>query len=164
MIRNAVFDVDGVFTDGKFHYDQSKKIYKVFGAHDGDAIKFLRYNNVMVYAISADQRGYEITKARMNDMNIPLTYVSEKNRLEYIKKNYPLNSLFFMGDGLFDAQVLKVASASACPANGTSIAKKHAKFVTERAGGNGAVLEAVEWLSTTGFLENKLEDYINVKS
>lgn len=162
MITDAIFDVDGVFTNGTFHYNSSSKVYKVFGAHDSDAIKFLRYNNVKIHAISADNRGFKISNARMADMGIPLTLVSEKDRFQFVSTNFPLASTFFMGDGLHDAKILSAVKVGICPSNACNYAKDSAAFVTERCGGNGAILEAVEWLSANKFLQKTLEDYLNV--
>ena len=162
VIKDAIFDVDGVFTDGTFHYNSAAKVYKVFGAHDGDAIKYLRYNDVDVHAISADKRGFSITKARMTDMGIPLTLVSEKERFEFVTNNFNLATTLFMGDGLHDAKILNAVKVGVCPSNGCNYAKNAATFVTERRGGDGAVLEAVEWLSANNFLAKSLEDYLNV--
>lgn len=163
MITHAILDVDGVFTDGTFYYNSKSKVYKVFGAHDSDAIKFLRYNDVEIQAISADKRGFEISSARMADMNIPLSFVSENDRYEYVVNNFSLESAFFMGDGLYDVKVLSAVKVGICPANGCSQAKSAATFVTQREGGNGAVLEAVEWLANNNFLFKSLEEYLNDK-
>lgn len=161
MIENAIFDVDGVFTNGTFHYNCASKVYKVFGAHDADAIKFLRYNDVKIHAISADKRGFEISNARMADMGIPLKLVPEDERFEFVSSNFALETTFFMGDGLHDAKVLSAVKVGICPSNGCNHAKTAARFVTERHGGNGAVLEAVEWLVANNFLQKTLEDYLD---
>lgn len=161
LIEDAIFDVDGVFTDGAFCYNSETKVYKVFGAHDGDAIKFLRYNNVNIHAITADKRGFAISEARMRDMGIPLTLVSEKGRFEFVTNNFNLATTFFMGDGLHDAEVLNAVKVGVSPSNGCNLAKTAAAFVTERRGGDGAVLEAVEWLAANNFLAKSLEDYLN---
>ncbi|MBF9028553.1 phosphatase [Rhodobacterales bacterium FZCC0188] len=161
LITHAVFDVDGVFTDGKFHYNTDRKVYKIFGAHDSDAIKYLRYNDVDVSAISADERGFEISRARMSDMGIPLTLVPERSRYEFIKTNYDLHSLFFMADGLHDSKVLKAAKVGICPSNGCSFAKSSATYATKRRGGNGAIMEAVEWLAINGYMNKSFDEYLN---
>ena len=35
-----ILDVDGVMTSGKFLYSSKGKIFKEFGAHDNDGIKY----------------------------------------------------------------------------------------------------------------------------
>lgn len=142
MITDVLFDVDGVFTDGKFGYTQDGKVSKTFGPHDSDGIKLLRWVGLNVSAISADQRGFEISRARMNDMKIPLTLVSEIDRFSYVRQNYDMNSLAFVGDGIFDAAVIESAKFGIAPANATMAAHRKADYSTKNPGGNGAVFEA----------------------
>jgi len=60
---------------------------KQFGPHDSDGFKIINSLNIKVRAISADHRGFEITKKRLNDMGVELTLVSEHDRLGWIKSN-----------------------------------------------------------------------------
>lgn len=161
MITDAIFDVDGVFTDGTFHYDDAKKIYKIFGAHDSDAIKFLKFNGIKVQAITADKRGFEISQARMRDLNLQLTLIKETERLAFVSSEFKLNKTFFMGDGLHDATVLKAVAYGVCPANACDLAKMSANFVTTRRGGDGAILEATQWLSENKYVPKSFEDYLS---
>ena len=153
VIQMMIFDVDGVFTDGKFIYDERGKKYKSFGAHDADGINLLKNSGIIVQAITADKRGYSITEKRMHDMNIPLNLVSENERNQYICNLGTPHSICFMGDGHYDAQIFKNIGYSIAPANAVEIAKKNAKFVTKSKGGNGAVYEAcLHVLEKTGKL------------
>jgi 3-deoxy-D-manno-octulosonate 8-phosphate phosphatase (KDO 8-P phosphatase) len=145
-IVRAIFDVDGVFTDGKFTYSSEGKIYKQFGAHDGDGIKLLKKAGLNILAISADKRGFQITKARMDDMKIPLTLVAEQERLDWILDSGNPDQTFFMGDGFYDAACMKRVAFSAAPQNAVEIAKKQASYVTKSPGGSGAVFEACIFL------------------
>lgn len=137
-----LFDVDGVFTDGSFYYSEDGKVLKKFGPHDGDGIKLLRTLGLAVSAISADHRGFEITRARMNDMKIDVELVSEVNRFNYVRNNFDTGALAFMGDGNFDAAVMSICGYSVAPANATRAAKRTAALVTSAKGGDGAVAEA----------------------
>lgn len=142
MIDTVVFDVDGVFTDGGFYYSAEGKVFKRFGAHDSDGIKLLRKLGIKIFSISADKRGFDITKRRMDDLKIPLTYVSEESRFQYIKNNFDRKSTGFVGDGMHDAAVLSYVEFGLAPANACFLAKQSAQFVTESEGGAGAVFEA----------------------
>ena len=64
--KKIVFDVDGVFTTGQFLYTEEGKFAKVFGPHDNDGIKLIK-KYLDVEAISADKRGWNITKKRIQD-------------------------------------------------------------------------------------------------
>ena len=73
-VYHVIFDVDGVFTDGTFFYDSHGKCFKRFGPHDSDGIKLLRSANFSIEAITADKRGFPISKAR-NDYNFSHIYL-----------------------------------------------------------------------------------------
>ena len=150
-IINAVFDVDGVFTDGGFYYSDSGKVLKRFGPHDGDGVKFLKYLGINVHAITADARGLPITRARMSDMGIDVTLVSEASRLAYFEEHFEAQSTAFVGDGIFDSAILKEVKFGIAPQNATLAAKNCADVVTKRSGGDGAVFEAAFLIGKTYF-------------
>jgi len=140
--EKIVFDVDGVFTTGQFLYTEDGKFAKIFGAHDNDGIKKIK-NFLNVEAISADKRGWNITKKRIqDDMGIPLTEVSESERLEYFKKMGDLSKVIYMGDGLHDIPIFAIVGYSIAPANAVPQAKMAASYVTQARSGEGAVLDA----------------------
>jgi 3-deoxy-D-manno-octulosonate 8-phosphate phosphatase (KDO 8-P phosphatase) len=61
-----ILDVDGVMTDGKFHYSENGKVMKVFGADDSDAFSLLA-SSLDIHFVSGDRRGFAISKARIAD-------------------------------------------------------------------------------------------------
>ena len=140
---HLILDVDGVLTTGQFFYSADNGKYtKVFGPHDGDGIKVIR-KYLTVEAITADRRGFEISKRRVEiDMKIPLTIVSEENRMQWMKDTYDLKSSVFMGDGIFDAYVFENCLYGIAPQNAFYIAKEKADYVTTLNSGEGAVAEA----------------------
>jgi len=152
QITDFILDVDGVFTTGQFLYTADGKFAKIFGAHDSDGIKLVkRYLNVCT--ISADARGFAITKKRVQeDMGLTLHLVSEGERLEWLKKNFDLSHCVYMGDGIFDAQAFNYVAYSIAPANAFFLAKKEAQYVTEARSGEGAVAEAC-WHVIENFFE-----------
>lgn len=141
--KYLVFDVDGVFTTGPFLYTIDGKFAKTFGPHDNDGIKMIR-EKIEIQAISADKRGFEITKKRIqDDMKIPLTLVNEKERLTWFKENFKnLEEVVYMGDGIHDAEVFELVGYGIAPNNAFYVAKDKADFVTNARSGEGAVAEA----------------------
>ena len=143
-INYVILDLDGVFTDGSFTYSEQGKIYKVFGAHDADGLKLLKNAAVHIDVITADKRGFEISKRRMEDMDVRISLVSDVNRLAWVQNKIDEgHNIMFMGDGLYDAFVFKKVKYGIAPKNACEIARKNADFVTNSIGGSGAVLEAV---------------------
>jgi 3-deoxy-D-manno-octulosonate 8-phosphate phosphatase (KDO 8-P phosphatase) len=141
--KNFILDVDGVFTDGKFHYSENGKIYKVFGDADNDALSIIK-NQIHVEMITGDKRGFPISKKRINeDMGYPISLVSTYERIDWIKERFNPQETIYMGDGIYDPIVFDAVAYSIAPQNAFYNTKKYANFVTSSIGGEGAVAEAV---------------------
>jgi YrbI family 3-deoxy-D-manno-octulosonate 8-phosphate phosphatase len=145
----VISDVDGCLTDGRYIYTADGKVAKVFGPHDNDGVKLLKANNIDVVFISADKRGFPITRKRIEDMKCPIFNVSEAERVQwvdnYVKANGYEFSVFF-GDGIGDVPVKDVVTYFACPANARKEAKMAAQYITESIGGQGAFLDLAQWV------------------
>ena len=147
--KNFILDVDGVLTDGKFHYTDQGKVMKVFGSDDADALNLIK-DDMNILFISGDKKGFEISKKRVEDMGFEIRYASTSQRVNWIKTNcfYNLNETIYMGDGIFDSLVFDEVGFSIAPANAFEHTKKQASIVTKRKGGEGAVAEAVFYIIT----------------
>ena len=75
-------------------------------------------------------------------MGFKLNYIKSDKRFDWIKKNFDLKKLIFMGDGLVDRVILKNSFYSIAPSNADSVCKKYANYVTKNSGGSRAVSEA----------------------
>ena len=141
--KNFILDVDGVFTDGRFHYSVDGKIGKVFGDADNDALSLIK-NRLHIEMVSGDKRGFPITKKRIHDdMGYPLSMVSTFQRIDWIMERFDPMETIYMGDGIYDPLVFAKVGYSIAPANAFYKTKKFASYVTESSGGQGAVAEAV---------------------
>ena len=140
-----ILDVDGVLTSGKFLYTNEGKVMKEFGPHDAYSLKKLK-ENINISFISADERGFEISKKRVIDMGFSIELVSEDSRYNYIKDKYSLEKLIYMGDGDSDSKILKEAFIGIAPANSRPQALEVANYITKAIGGEGAVAEACDYL------------------
>jgi len=137
-----ILDVDGVMTTGHFLYTVDGKVMKIFGPDDNDGLSLLK-NNLEIRFVTGDKKGFDISKKRIvDDMKFPLDLVSTIRRIEWISERYPLESVIYMGDGIFDHYVMRKVAYAIAPANADKLAKKHAHYVTERSGGDRAVAEA----------------------
>jgi YrbI family 3-deoxy-D-manno-octulosonate 8-phosphate phosphatase len=139
--NHFVTDVDGVLTDGGFLYNETGKVFKKFGPHDSDGFKIIKSLKLSVCAISADKRGFSITKKRLTDMNIPVYLVSEEERFEWVQSRYKLDKTIFVGDGFHDLKLLSSCGLGFSPKNAPAVVKKEANIVTNTVGGNGVILE-----------------------
>jgi 3-deoxy-D-manno-octulosonate 8-phosphate phosphatase (KDO 8-P phosphatase) len=144
--KNFILDVDGVFTDGKFHYTAEGKTFKTFGDADSDALSLLK-QYLKIEMVTGDKRGFPISKKRINeDMGYPISLVSTFQRKEWIAEKFELNETIYMGDGIYDVLVFDAVGFSIAPDNAFTNTKKQAKFVTSARGGEGAVAEACVYI------------------
>lgn len=138
---NFILDVDGVLSTGQFLYSSDGKAYKIFGPHDADGLKLVR-DKVNILFISADKRGFEISKKRVIDMGQAIEFVDESNRYDYLKNKYGLENIIYMGDGIFDAPVIRDCKFGIAPASARIEAKEAADYVTPSRAGEGAICDA----------------------
>jgi len=138
---NFVLDVDGVLSTGQFLYSVKGKIFKVFGPHDADGLELIK-EQVDVLFISADHRGFSISQKRVLDMGFKIKLVSQHDRYDFIRKNFNLDNLIFMGDGIFDVPLLKECKFGIAPANARIEARKAADYITPSKAGEGAICDA----------------------
>jgi len=137
-----ILDLDGVLTDGKFLYSKSGKSYKAFSVDDHDGIKLVQ-TFLDVHIVSADSRGFEISKRRVvKDMNLSLTLVSIEDRLDWIERNFGLDNTIYMGDGIFDKAIFQKVYYAIAPSSALKEVRRAADFVTTAKGGERSVAEA----------------------
>lgn len=140
--RCFILDVDGVMTSGQFLYTSEGKAMKIFGPDDNDALSLLK-TSLEIRFVTGDKKGFAISKKRIvGDMGFALDLVSTIHRIDWIKDNYKISEVIYMGDGIFDHYVMKHVGYSIAPANADRFAKQSANYVTERSGGDRAVAEA----------------------
>lgn len=142
MDKIIVSDVDGVLNTGQFLYNEKGKQFKIFGPHDGDGVKILKKHGFDVKFVSADHRGFAITKARIDDMKCNVELVSEGDRYDFINNKYGLKNVIYIGDGLHDAKILKDAYFGIAPIDARIEARLAAQYITESKAGSGAFLDA----------------------
>jgi 3-deoxy-D-manno-octulosonate 8-phosphate phosphatase (KDO 8-P phosphatase) len=145
-LRLAVFDVDGVMTDGRFVYSTEGKVHKTFGPDDADALKVLR-EHVPVAFVSADRRGFPITEKRIaGDMGYEVALVGGAERLEWMASRAPLEQVAYMGDSFTDIPALKAVGTGLTTSDALPGVQRAADYVTQRRGSERAVAEACFFL------------------
>ncbi len=142
QIKLALFDVDGVLTDGSLHYGSDGEELKTFNALDGHGLKMLGAVGVTVGVISA--RKSKALERRLTDLGIAHQHlgVSDKvsvfdSLLQELKIN--AEQAAFTGDDVIDLPVMQQCGLKFSVHNGHFIVKHFADWVTPQAGGAGAV-------------------------
>jgi 3-deoxy-D-manno-octulosonate 8-phosphate phosphatase (KDO 8-P phosphatase) len=148
-IKAVALDVDGVLTDGTFIWGPSGEEYKQFSFSDVMGISLASKEGIIFALISGEDNALidrfaekmkiaDVSKG-CKDKAAALISFSKKYKLE-------LNQICFMGDDVNDIGALALAGFSAAPANAHESVKQKVKFVTTKAGGNGAVRELLDLL------------------
>ncbi len=83
-IRLVVFDVDGVFTDGRLYYGPGGEELKVFHVHDGQGVKRLLRQGVTVAVISG--RDSAAVSRRMQDLGIAHVFQGDEDKLPIFER------------------------------------------------------------------------------
>lgn len=143
-IKIAIFDVDGVMTDGGLIYDQDGKEYKVFNAKDGQGLVMLKRAGIKTVVITAKES--HMVEKRFTDLGFTRIYQGQKNKehaLDEVVDDYELkfDEVAYMGDDLPDLCVLRKVGLPSCPKDAVPEVIKASRFVTNRLGGHGAVRE-----------------------
>ena len=86
--------------------------------------------------------GSLVSFKELTSKEFKLTLVSEKIRINYLEKKFGLKNIIYMGDGIFDAEILKKSFYGIAPKNSRIEARQSADFITQSNSGEGAVLDA----------------------
>jgi len=141
-IKLALFDVDGVLTDGQLHYGASGEQTKVFHALDGHGLKMLQTAGIEVGVISA--RASQALQFRLKDLNIKHCFLGVEDKravFQELLTNLKIDGSVccFTGDDVIDLPVMQECGLKFSVANGHFIVQDKADWVAPLTGGNGAV-------------------------
>ena len=148
-IRLLVLDVDGVLTDGGLYYGPSGEDITRFHVQDGLAMVEARRAGLALAVISG-RTSASVTR-RLVDLGITEVHqgVQDKSTvLAALTTRLGLDpaEVAVMGDDLVDLPVMRRAGLALAPLNAVREVREAAHWVSRRAGGEGAVREAVELL------------------
>lgn len=141
-VKLALFDVDGVLTDGKLHYGPEGEQMKVFHALDGHGLKMLQSAGIDVGVISA--RKSIALQTRLNDLGVKHCHLGINNKravFQDMLKELGLHGddCAFAGDDVIDLPVMSECGLKFSVENGHFIVKDIADWIAPFTGGNGAV-------------------------
>jgi 3-deoxy-D-manno-octulosonate 8-phosphate phosphatase (KDO 8-P phosphatase) len=147
IIRLLLLDVDGVLTDGQIIYDEQGSELKTFSVQDGQGISWLLKEGILVGILSGRISG--AVEKRAKELGITFLFQGIQNKLtlfEKLLKKTKLNreQVSFIGDDFIDLGLLKKVGFSISVPNGHPLVQKAVDYVTQAAGGKGAVREVSE--------------------
>ncbi|MFX0014111.1 MAG: KdsC family phosphatase [Promethearchaeota archaeon] len=141
-VKMAIFDIDGVFTDGSVYIDSNGREMVKFSRIDGKGIELLIEAGIHVGIISSEAS--DAVKYRMNKLNISEVHLGIRNKLESynsIKEKFQLSDheICYCGDDIQDIQILTRCGFSCCPKNAQNEVKDICDYISEYEGGSGFV-------------------------
>jgi len=157
VVKALLMDCDEVLTDGTSCYSKDGKVMKLFSTLDSKRTKLAQEQNIHLAVITKDDTGFEITKVRCRDMELPLFQAANaEEKLTIAKKlvkewGINLAECAFIGDDdMMDGYMLNEVGMPIVVANATEKAKQIIRsrggYCTAAMGGHGAVGEAVEYI------------------
>lgn len=194
-IKLLLFDVDGVLTDGKIwlfptpanasqttsehrsrHADepgygiqsQSMVEAKGFHAHDGTGISLARLAGIKTGLIT--KRISETVALRARDLKIEYVYQGIANKAASFaeileSEGLTADEAAFVGDDIIDLPVMRRCGLAIAVANARADVKEEAHMITDHAGGDGALRDAIEYvLNAQGRLKEVVAEYIHERA
>ena len=149
QVRLVAFDVDGVFTDGRFYLSDDGIESKAFNTQDGFGVRQLIDAGVSVAVISGRASG--AVEHRMKELGVPFVALACKDKvaaLEDIIAELGITpaECAFVGDDIPDLAALEYAGVSIAVANATPQLLQKCDLTTRASGGAGAVREICDML------------------
>lgn len=156
-IKLAIFDVDGVLTDGRLYFLEDGSEFKTFNTLDGQGIKMLIASGVATAIISG--RKTPVVERRAKNLGIEHLYQGREDKLVVLDEllgqlglNY--EQVAYLGDDLPDLPVIRRVGLGMAVANAATFVRQHAHGITQARGGEGAAREFCELImSAQGSLE-----------
>ncbi len=144
-VRLAIFDVDGVWTDGTLWFGPRGEAMKAFNILDGHGIKLLMKGGVRTAIISGRKSPAVTARARELSVQHVIQGVGDdkvpafEKLVAKLKLRGELCS--YMGDDIQDLAVMRRCGFAVAVANAVDEVKAHAQYVTRAHGGGGAIRE-----------------------
>ncbi len=148
VIRAIVSDVDGTMTDGGVTLGDGPVSWRTFNTHDGYGHDLLHAAGVKIGWLSSTGSGESI-HARAKQLKVEFVDVARGDKgprlLALCKQmGVPPEAVLYVGDDLNDLPAMKLAGATACPADAVEAVRAAVDVVLTKEGGRGAFREAAD--------------------
>jgi len=163
-IELVIFDVDGVMTNGGLFFDNDGREYKMFNSRDGHGMRMLCEGGINAAVITG--RRSELVDYRMKDLGVTLVYQGYRDKVpayEALMQRCGLSSdqVAYVGDDVVDLPIMTRVGFAIAVQDAHPYVKKHAHWITQNAGGSGAVRDVCElMLEAKGLLAQALNSYL----
>ena len=148
-MKAAVFDVDGVLTDGRLYIGEQGETVKAFSALDGHGLKLLKQGGIQPLVITG--RDCAAVRRRVADLGLVHAVYGAHDKLSAasvllasLQLAWP--DVAVIGDDWPDLPLLARAGFACAPANAHTEVRALADHVTTATGGHGAAREFCDLL------------------
>jgi 3-deoxy-D-manno-octulosonate 8-phosphate phosphatase (KDO 8-P phosphatase) len=148
-LKAAIFDVDGVLTDGRLFIGESGESFKAFSSLDGHGLKLLAQGGIVPLVITG--RDSPAVRRRIADLGLPHAIFGAQDKLAAataLLQSLAIEwaDLAVMGDDWPDLPLMTRAAFACAPANAHAEVRAIAHHVTTARGGDGAARECCDLL------------------
>lgn len=146
-IRLVAFDVDGVFTDGRFYLSDDGSETKAFNTQDGYGVRRLLDAGIDVAVISG--RHSRAVEKRMQELGVSHVVLGSRDKVGAMQAllqslDLEASQMAYVGDDVPDLELLRLAGVSIAVKNAVDEVKDSCAITTDRPGGFGAVREVCD--------------------
>lgn len=146
-VKLAIFDVDGVLTDGRLYFLEDGGEFKTFNTLDGHGIKMLIASGVRTAIISG--RKTPVVERRANNLGIQHLFQGREDKLVVLdgllaELDLGYEQVAYLGDDLPDLPVIRRVGLGMAVASADPFVRQHAHGTTQARGGDGAAREFCE--------------------
>ena len=143
-MRAAIFDVDGVLTDGRIYIGEQGEIFKAFSTLDGHGLKLLQRCGIEPLIITG--RDSAAVRRRVADLGLKHAVYGAGDKLAAAtallqKLNLSWSDVAAIGDDWPDLPLLARAGLACAPPGAHAEVRGIAHFVTAAPAGHGAARE-----------------------
>ena len=148
-MKAAIFDVDGVLTDGSLYISEHGETVKAFSALDGHGLKLLKQGGITPMVITG--RDSLAVRRRVADLGLQHAVYGVHDKAAAAEELLAALGLTWfevaaIGDDWPDLPLLTRAAFACAPANAHAEVKAVAHHVTKATGGHGAAREFCDLL------------------
>jgi len=146
-LKAAIFDVDGVLTDGRIYIGETGESFKAFSTLDGHGLKLLAQGGITPIIITG--RDSPAVRRRVADLGLKHAAYGARDKLAVAQPMLQALGLQWaevaaMGDDWPDLPLMTRAGFACAPAQAHAEVKAIAHHITLAAGGHGAARECCD--------------------
>jgi len=149
-VNTFIFDIDGVFTDGRVFINNDGDLLRTMNIRDGYATKKASAAGMRILVITGGTSpGVEKRMLKLGASKVFSGIQDKSSVLDQLVESgeVKLETCAYMGDDMPDVDVVQRVAFGACPSDAIPEVLEVADYVSPKKGGDGCVRDVLEkWL------------------